>query len=135
MTALAEHPSNQIQPNDKQDARNRVALFNLFTANIIPRIGDRLMLLDIPWFVRQTTGSITQTGITAFFTALPNVLSAFFSGAIIDRLGYKRASVIGDIASGIGVMLIPLLYYTVGLAFWQLQILVFLTGVLTAPAA
>jgi MFS family permease len=135
MTTLAEQSPNNIQISSKQDGRNRIPLFSLFTANIISFIGDRLMLLAIPWFVLQTTGSITQTGITAFFTALPNVLSAFFSGAIIDRLGYKRASVIGDIASGVGVMLIPLLYYTVGLGFWQLQALVFLTGLLTAPAA
>src|SRR5436853_6337812 len=59
--------------------------------------------------------------------------SAFFGSTIIDRLGYKRTSVIGDIASCITVMLIPLLYSTIGLAFWQLLALVFLGGLLKSP--
>lgn len=92
-----------------------------------------MTLLAIPWFVLQTTGSVAKTGITAFFTTLPSILAAFLSGLIIDRLGYKRTSVIGDIASGLSVALIPLLYYTVGLAFWQLLLLTFLGGLLKAP--
>ena len=114
-------------------ARGRVPLFAFFTANLISFVGDRLTLLAIPWFVLQTTGSVTKTGITAFFTTLPSILSAFFSGPLVDRLGYKRTSVIGDIASGLGVALIPLLSHTVGLAFWQLLVLVFLSGLLKAP--
>ncbi|MBO0782314.1 MAG: MFS transporter [Ktedonobacteraceae bacterium] len=111
----------------------RVPLGAFFTANLISYVGDRLTLLAIPWFVLQTTGSITKTGITAFFTTMPNIVSAFFSGLLIDRLGYKRTSVIGDIASGLSTLLIPLLYYTIGLAFWQLLALAFLGGLLKAP--
>ncbi len=51
----------------------------------------------------------------------------------MDRLGYKRTSVIGDLVSGGTVALIPLLYHTVGLAFWQLLVLVFLGGLLQSP--
>jgi MFS family permease len=61
------------------------------------------------------------------------VCSAFFGGVLVDRLGYKRTSVIGDIASGVTLMLIPLLHNTVGLAFWQLLALVFLGGLLKSP--
>src|SRR5690348_12732009 len=116
-------------PNNKQ----RIPLFAFFTANLISYVGDRLTLLAIPWFVLQTTGSVTKTGITAFFVTLPNILSAFLSGLLVDRLGYKRTSVLGDLASGISTLLIPLLYVTVGLAFWQLLILVFFGGLLKAP--
>jgi MFS family permease len=108
-------------------------LYAFFTANLISYVGDRLTLLAIPWFVLQTTGSVTKTAITAFFTTLPTIFSSFLSGLLVDRLGYKRTSVIGDIASGIGTLLIPLLYHTVGLAFWQLLVLVFLGGLLKAP--
>src|SRR5947209_6839754 len=92
-----------------------------------------LTFLAIPWFVLQITGSVTQTGITAFFSTLPSVFSAFFGSALVDRLGYKRTSVLGDIASGATVALIPLLYHTVGLAFWELLALVFLGGLLKSP--
>jgi MFS family permease len=117
----------------KHPWRTQGPLYAFFTANLISYVGDRLTLLAIPWFVLQTTGSVVKTAITAFFMTLPTILSSFLSGLLVDRLGYKRTSVIGDIASGIGTLLIPLLYHTIGLAFWQLLVLVFLGGLLKAP--
>jgi MFS family permease len=111
----------------------RLPIYAFFVGSAISYIGDMLTLLAIPWFVLLTTGSVTRTGITAFFSTLPAVFSAFFGSTIIDRLGYKRTSVIGDIASGCTVMLVPLFYHTVGLAFWQLLALVFLGGLLKSP--
>ena len=113
--------------------RNRLPLSAFFLGSVISYVGDTLTLLAIPWFVLQTTGSVTQTGITAFFSVVPMALSAFFGSALVDRLGYKRTSVIGDLASGLTVVLIPLLYSTVGLAFWHLLALVFLGGLLKSP--
>ena len=110
--------------------RKRLPLSAFFTGSAISYIGDMLTFLAIPWFVLQITGSVTQTGITAFFSTLPSVFSAFFGSTLVDRLGYKRTSVLGDIASGATVALIPLLYHTVGLAFWELLALVFLGGLL-----
>jgi MFS family permease len=110
-------------------------LFALFSANTISYVGDYLMLIAIPWFVLQTTGSVAKTGITAFFSTLPTIVSAFFGSALVDRLGYKYASVVSDITSGVSVALIPLLYSTLGLAFWQLLVLVFFAGLLQAPGA
>jgi len=113
--------------------RTRLPLYAFFTGSAISYVGDMLTFLAIPWFVLQTTGSVTQTGMTAFFSTLPSVFSAFFGSTLVDRLGYKRTSVIGDIASGVTMALIPLLYYTIGLAFWQLLALVFLGGLLKSP--
>lgn len=118
----------------EQTTRAKRLPLNVFLAGSgISYTGDVLTLLAIPWFVLQTTGSIEQTGITTFFSTLPAVLAAFFGSAVVDRLGYKRTSVSGDIASAITVALIPLAYLTVGLAFWQLLILVFLGGLLKSP--
>ncbi len=128
--------------NDGEETREELGLTKrvrqfpivaFFAGSAISYTGDMLTSLAIPWFVLQTTGSVIQTGITAFFSTLPAVFSAFFGSALVDRLGYKRTSVIGDIASGLTVMLIPLLYSTVGLAFWQLLGLVFLGGLLKSP--
>lgn len=125
--------TDTIEPASETMTPRRLPAYAFFAGSTISYTGDMLTLLAIPWFVLQTTGSVTQTGITAFFSTLPAAVSAFFGGAIIDRLGYKRTSVIGDIASGITVMLIPLLYSTVGLAFWQLLMLVFVGGILKSP--
>jgi MFS family permease len=115
--------------------KNHFPIISLFTANAISLVGNVLSAIAIPWFVLQTTGSATQTGITGFFTVLPVVLAGFFGGTLVDRLGYKRTSIIADIASGATTALIPLLYFTIGLEFWQLMVLVFLGALLDAPGS
>ena len=115
--------------------RSHVPIRVLFSANAISMIGNQLSNLAIPWFVLQTTGSAAQTGVTAFFSILPMVIAAFLGGGIVDRLGFRRTSVIADVASGSTVALIPLLH-TVGLLdFWLLLVLVFLGAALDAPGA
>jgi MFS family permease len=127
MKNIVEHQSGEV-------ARTKnLPLFAFYGANTISYVGDVLMALAVPWFVLQTTGSVTKTGIAAFFSTLPTIISAFFGGALVDRLGYKRMSVVSDITCGVSVGLIPLLYYTTGLAFWQLLALVFCAGLLQAP--
>lgn len=95
--------------------------------------GNVLASLAIPWFVLQTTGSAAQTGITAFFSILPVVIGTAFGGTLVDRMGYKRASIIADVASGLTVALIPLLFALDLLPFWGLLTLVFLGALLDAP--
>ncbi len=61
------------------------------------------------------------------------MIATFFGGTLVDRLGDKKMSIISDIGSGVTVALIPLLYHTVGLEFWQLLVLVFVSALLDAP--
>jgi MFS family permease len=116
-----------------QPARTRAPLAALFAANAVSLTGNVAALVAIPWFVLQTTESATKTGVTAFAGLLPVVLSGLFGGALVDRLGYRRTSVIADVASALAVGAIPLLHSTIGLEFWQLVVLVFLGGLLDAP--
>jgi MFS family permease len=113
----------------------RIPIIALFSANAISNVGNVLAAIAIPWFVLQTTGSAAQTGITGFFTILPVVVAGFFGGALVDRMGYRRTSIVADLASGVTVALIPLLHFTIGLEFWQLMVLVFLGGLLDAPGS
>jgi MFS family permease len=113
--------------------QGNIPIFALFTANAISMTGNVLAVIAIPWFVLQTTGSAAQTGITGFFSVLPVVVAAFLGGGLVDRLGFKRASILADITSGVAIALIPLLQFTVGLAFWQLLVLVFIGNLLDAP--
>ena len=111
----------------------QVPLIALFTANAISMTGNMITIVAIPWFVLKTTGSATEMGITGFFSVLPVVLAGLFGGALVDRLGYKRTSILADLSSGMAVVLIPILYATIGLPFWSLMILVFLGGLLDTP--
>ncbi len=107
----------------------------LLSANAISLLGSTLTSLAIPWFVLTTTGSAARTGVTAFCQALAIVIASFVGGAVVDRLGHKRASVIADLGSGLIVVLIPLLYRTTGLAFWQLLVLVFVRSFFDTPGS
>jgi MFS family permease len=118
---------------DAASPRHRAPLVALYAANAVSLTGNVAALVAIPWFVLQTTGSATKTGVTAFAALLPVVLSGLFGGALVDRLGYRRTSVIADVASALAVAAIPLLHSTIGLEFWQLVVLVFVGGLLDAP--
>src|SRR5688572_28448955 len=113
--------------------RNSVTLYSLFLANTISLVGNVFSMIAIPWFVQQPPDSATQTVITGFFTILPVVLGGFFGGTLSDRLGQQRTSIIADLASCVTTALIPILYVTIGLEFWQLIVLVFLGALLDAP--
>ena len=112
---------------------DRKPLIALMAAGAVSMSGNKMLDLAIPWFVLQTTGSIAKTGLTAFFTLLPTVLAGFLGGPLVDRLGFKRTSIVSDAASGVSVALIPLLHSTTGLEFWQLLALVFMGAALDAP--
>lgn len=113
--------------------RDRRSLLAIFGANAVSLTGNVAALVAIPWFVLETTNSASKTGITAAAALLPVVLSGFFGGALVDRLGYRRTSVLSDLASAAAVAAIPLLHSTIGLEFWQLLAFVFLGGLLDAP--
>ncbi|HKB46419.1 MAG TPA: hypothetical protein VKC57_01890, partial [Ktedonobacterales bacterium] len=107
------------EPSVRQRRQQR-PLYAFYAANLISYVGDMMMFLAVPWFVLQTTGSVARTGIAAFFTTGSIAVAALLSSAMVDRLGFKRASVLSDLASCIAVALIPLLYATTGLPFWAL---------------
>lgn len=112
---------------------NRVPLVAVLAANAISGAGNAMAILAIPWFVLETTGSAARMGIAGAAGAIPLVIAGVFGGAIVDRLGFRRMSIISDIASGATVAVIPTLHFTIGLEFWQLLILVFAGALLDAP--
>lgn len=114
-------------------SNQRIPLYTLFATSLISVTGDVMAAIAIPWFVLETTGSTVQTGIVAFFSVAPIVLGMSFGGTLVDRIGYKRVSVVADFASGLTILLIPILHSTVGLEFWQLLLLVFLGNLMDAP--
>ena len=111
----------------------RAPLYGFFAANAISITGNRLTQIAIPWFVLQTTGSVGQTGLVGFFSLLPFVISSALGGVIVDRLGFRRTSVVADLASGASVLAIPVLAHTVGLPLAVLLALVFTGALLDAP--
>ena len=115
------------------EPRRRVPILALLAANAVSETGNVLAFVAIPWFVLQTTGSAVRTGLTGAAFLLAAVMAGIFGGPVVDRIGFKRTSIVADLAGAVTVALVPLLYHTVGLLFWQLLVLVFLGGFLDAP--
>ena len=113
----------------------RRPLYALFFADAVSLTGNAVAQLAIPWFVLETTGSAALTGVAVFVNFVPVVLSAFFGGVVVDRLGFRTTSVVADLASAAAVAAIPVLALTVGIEFWQLLVLVFLGALLDAPGS
>jgi MFS family permease len=111
----------------------RRPLIVLLSANAVSLTGNVLSMLAVPWFVLQTTGSAGRTGLAAFASTLPVVISATFAGTLIDRLGLRRSSVLSDLVSGLMVLAIPTLYLTVGLSYGLLLVLLFARWLLVTP--
>jgi MFS family permease len=101
--------------------------------NFISDLGNTFSSLAIPWFVLATGGGGGKVALTVAVGTIPYVLVGIFGGAIVDRIGPKRAAVLSDAFSGISTALIPLLHATIGLEFWQLLVLVFLGAFLDGP--
>jgi len=111
----------------------RLPIASLTIAGIISLTGSMLTSVAIPWFVLQTTNSAAKTGLTGVFATLPFIIGGIFGGTLVDRLGFKRMSVLADLTSGGTIALIPLLFHTTGLAFWQLLALTFLANLFNTP--
>jgi MFS family permease len=114
-------------------SRDHLRVATFLSGTGLSVIGNIMAMVALPWFVLQTTGSATQTGLTGMATALPSFLSGIFGGPLVDRLGGRRMSVVADIVSAGAIFAIPALYETVGLEFWQLFALVLLGALLDVP--
>ena len=111
----------------------RTPIVALLAADAVSNTGNAIARIAIPWLVLEETGSAALTGLTAFFAFLPVVVSAFFGGALVDRVGFRRTSVAADVASALAVAAIPLVDAVSGIEVWQVIALVFVGALLDAP--
>ncbi len=124
-----------MQSSPARSQRQRTPLLATIAADTISRTGNLLTAVAILWFVLETTGSPARTGIAVFAGAVPVVISLFFGGTIVDRFSYRRVSVVSDLASGVSVLLIPLLHTFGLLSFPLLLACIFAGALLDLPAA
>ncbi|MET7299084.1 MFS transporter [Embleya sp. NPDC005575] len=114
--------------------KSRRGLIGMLAANAAALSANRVLSIALPWFVLTTTGSIAKTGLVAFCQIVPYVISQALAGPLIDRIGPKRISVVGDSVSAIAMAFAPLLYLGGGLSFPTLLALMALVGIADGPA-
>ncbi|WP_181772332.1 MFS transporter [Amycolatopsis pittospori] len=113
---------------------SRLPLGALVAASGISSAGVMMTLIAIPWFVLQSTGSGTKTGLVTAAEVLGLMVAALLGGPIVDRVGTRRASVGADLLTTVTVLLIPLAVGTTGLGLPGLIVLSFVMGVSRGPA-
>jgi len=114
-------------------ARLRLPLIGLLAAQGLSLAGNAITMIVVPLYVLADTGSVLATGVAGAFATVPVILGGALGGVLVDRVGFRRAAIAADVASGVTVLAIPVLAATVGLPFWALLALVFLSGVLDTP--
>jgi len=107
----------------------------LMLGSLVSNIGNQITALAVPWFVLETTGSASKTGIAAAVTMIPMVLSSLFGGTIVDRMQQKHLAIFSDLLSCLTVAAVPLLYHTIGLNFGMLLALMFLGAMFDGPGS
>lgn len=125
---MADNPSRaswQGAGDVTEAVRDRRPVYALLTAAGISQIGNGMTIVAGPWFVLQTTGSAAKIGLVGAAFAL-GLLMPILGGPLIDRVGFRRGSVVADLASGVTVASIPALHLAGLLQYWQIVVLVFI---------
>lgn len=107
----------------------------LFLAQVLSVFGNSMTAIAIPWFVLDTTGSVSLTGLVAATSIVPTIIAMALGSAAVDRFGFRRMSIVSDLLSMVTVAAIPLAYLTVGLSLPLLLALVFLGALFDAPGS
>ena len=105
----------------------------LLAVQVVSRVGNVVTTVSVPFAVLARGGSATDVGIAAFMATVPIVLGGPFGGALIERVGFVRSSIGSDVVSGLTLLAMPVLAWTVGLPFWALLALVFVSGLFDLP--
>ncbi|MCU0113612.1 MFS transporter [Curtobacterium poinsettiae] len=111
----------------------RAQLRALLAVQVVSRIGNVVTTITVPFAVLARGGSATDVGVAAFMATVPIVLGGPFGGALVERVGFVRSSVASDLISGLTLLAMPVLAWTVGLPFWALLALVFVSGLFDTP--
>ena len=118
---------------DPQRVVGPTPLYAVLSANAVSQIGDMMVAVALPWFVLQTTGSVVQMGIVGAAVGIGTLLSSISGGPLVDRFGFRRASILSDVTAGAAVAAVPLLFWAHLLPFWLLLTLALVISVLNAP--
>ncbi|WP_336206578.1 MFS transporter [Nonomuraea sp. LPB2021202275-12-8] len=113
--------------------RSLLPLGGVLAAMAMSLTGTRVSAIALPWFVLVTTGSPVQTGVVAFFEMTPYVLVKALTGPLVDRVGPRRISWIGDVVSAAAAGVVVVLHAVDSLAFGTLLVLVAVIGAARGP--
>jgi MFS family permease len=109
-------------------------MYGLIGAYLVSGIGTAMSQIAIPWLVLMMTGSPASTGLVGFAQMTPYVLLQATAGPLVDRIGLRRAFLLGNAAAAAAVCAIPLMHALGGLSLGALAGLAALAGAVRGVA-
>lgn len=110
-----------------------LALGGLAVAHTAAQAGNTITVFATPFYVSSLGGSATDIGLATTAATLPIVVGGPLTGVLVDRLGYRRSSIIADVVSGLTVLAIAVLGSTGHLPLEGLLALLFASGLFDTP--
>ncbi len=109
------------------------AFRRLWFGLVISRLGDQFTVIALLWFVLDLTGSGTALSVVLLCFSLPAIFTSPLLGRLLDRYQPRKIMLLDNLARGLVIGAIPVLYWLDGLTLWTLYGLALLAGAL-APA-
>lgn len=115
--------------------RSTGPLIGVLAATALSVTANSIVAIAVPWLVLERTGSAALAGLAGAAAIAPIVFSAVFGGALIDRIGKRRTSMIADVLSASAVAALPIADATVGLGVGLVLALVAIGAIFDSPGA
>ncbi|MEV0893814.1 MFS transporter [Promicromonospora sp. NPDC050262] len=109
-------------------ARRRLPLAAVLAAYVVSVTCTAVSAIAIPWFVLTTTGSAAQTGLVVTAEMAPYVLMQATAGPAVERFGPRRSSWTANLAAGVALLVVPVLYVNGHLGFGALLVVIACAG-------
>ena len=84
--------------------QRNIGLFWLGT--VISQVGDMVLLVALPYYVYDLTGSTLQTGAMFIAYTLPRLLFSSLAGVWVDRWDRKRIMVVSDLLRAVSLLIL-----------------------------
>jgi MFS family permease len=110
--------------------RDFVKIWSAATASVL---GSQVTIIAVPFIALTMLGaSVFQVSLLTAVEMLPFLLFTLPAGAWLDRVRRRPVLIAADIGRGVVLLSIPAAYLMDALSMWQLFVVAFLTGTLTA---
>ena len=83
----------------------------MWMAQLVSTAGSALTDLAAGIYVYQVTHSAFLVGVTLMATAIPSLVVGLLAGAVVDRYDRRRVMIASNIAQGVVVAIIPLVFH------------------------
>lgn len=104
----------------------------IWAGQVVSLIGSAMTTFSIGVWAWQVTGRATALSIVAFFSFTPTIIMSPIAGALVDRWNRKMTMAVSDVASGMGTVIMLVLYATGNLQIWHLCVVGALSGTFQA---